>query len=88
VDIANGNQMRLHHSESVPLWLVNTLLMNNVFGLPGGHEASMEITIGGIENMLWLANRIDQHPPWSSSPDSSSIEAMWLSFVEAETKKR
>jgi hypothetical protein len=80
--------MKRQHPETVPLWLVNTLLINNVFGLPGGHEPSIDITVGGIENMLWLASRIDPQSSRSFGQDSLSTEAEWSRFVECEAKTR
>ncbi len=73
-------------STPVPLWVVQTLLMNCVFGLPGGDTPNTDLTVGSLESLLVLASRVGPPPPISSSP--CSVEEEWGRFLETESHRR
>lgn len=75
-------------SATVPLWVVNTLIINCVFGLPGGDAPHCGITVASHESILSLASRV---VPLSSSAlqaQQSTIDEQWRSFIEVESHKR
>ncbi|OAL28311.1 hypothetical protein AYO22_03017 [Fonsecaea multimorphosa] len=81
------NHLEKIGSTNVPLWLLNTLLANSVFGLPGGDEASPEVTIGSLQSLIYLASRVSE-PTLPMSPLLSQEDYQWRDFICKESKKR
>lgn len=72
--------------DAAPLWLVNCLLANNVFGLPGGHESSIRGTVGSLQRMARLATRI--HAPVVPTGPTDKAAITWKEFLASEGRKR
>lgn len=75
-------------STLIPLWLVQTLLTNCVFGLPGGDAPNTDLTVGGLDCLLVLASRVGPAAPLSSFNSPYTVEEEWRNFIEAESRKR
>lgn len=80
-------QLEKTTADTIPLWLLNTLLVNSVFGLPGGDEASPEVTVGSLKSLTWLASRVSD-PVVACSPMTEPIDYEWRTFISRESKKR
>ena len=73
---------------TIPLWVINTLLMNCVFGLPGGDALHTHITVSSLESLLSLASRLAPLPFSSIQSQGSTVDEQWRSFIEIESHKR
>lgn len=75
---------------AIPLWVIQTLLLNAIFGLPGGGAGYEDVTREDFESLLGLARAVEA-PSCSTSEFSSlsgHMEKGWVHFVEVESHKR
>jgi len=72
---------------TIPLWVINTLLLNAVFGLPGGESQECDITVNSFEILLKLAARVEPPPPLLDS-GLATVDDEWKDFIERESRKR
>lgn len=75
-------------NDPIPVWVINTLLMNMAFGLPGGDAPGPEITVTALEGLMRLVTTA----VCSSTPlvdmVLSPVEREWKHFIIEETHKR
>ncbi|EAU38592.1 predicted protein [Aspergillus terreus NIH2624] len=83
-----ANYMNTHQGGAIPIWVFITLLLNCVFGLPGGESRGSDVTLGSLDSMISLARIIELGPPMDSVDQASTAEEMWRSYIEAESHRR
>jgi hypothetical protein len=82
-DSGNTNNTR------VPLWVVNTLLINSVFGIPGGDALDSRLTVRSLESLLALSARIEPQTITESRMRSPTRPvSSWHQFIERESFRR
>ncbi|KAF9886418.1 hypothetical protein FE257_011450 [Aspergillus nanangensis] len=83
-----ANYMNTHQGGTIPIWVFTTLLLNCVFGLPGGESQGSDITLGSLDSLINLARVIESGPPMDSVDQASTVEEKWRSYIEAESHRR
>ncbi len=80
--------MTSSHTDTVPLWVLNTLLMNIVFGFPGGDAKHMDLTTGGFDILIQLAIKpeIPKELPIHSGP--ANLQEEWETYIMLEQIER
>ncbi|PTB57166.1 hypothetical protein M431DRAFT_529849 [Trichoderma harzianum CBS 226.95] len=76
-------------SGPIPHWVIDTLLINCIYGLSGGAKATLNATQGSLSRVLWLASQVE--PPeirTAALGQSFAVEDEWKNFVVEESLKR
>jgi hypothetical protein len=77
------------NNTTVPLWVVNTLLINSVFGIPGGDALDSRLTVRSLESLLALSARIEPYTLTERSMHSPIRPVgTWHEFIERESFRR
>lgn len=80
--------MNNNKSNTIPIWVFLTLILNCVFGLPGGDSAGTDITLGSLESMVNLALNVERGPSMDLVDQEVTPEAKWQCYIEAESHRR
>ncbi|KAL7928189.1 hypothetical protein V8C35DRAFT_326165 [Trichoderma chlorosporum] len=76
-------------SGPIPHWVIDTLLINCIYGLSGGSKATLNATQGSLERVLWLASQIESPELRTAAlGPNSTVEDEWKDFVIEESLKR
>ncbi|KAL6801555.1 hypothetical protein J3E68DRAFT_447602 [Trichoderma sp. SZMC 28012] len=76
-------------SGPVPHWVIDTLLINCIYGLSGGPKATLSATQGSLSRVLWLASQVESPEIWIAAlGQKSTVEDEWKNFVVEESLKR
>lgn len=80
--------MNNNKSNTIPVWVFTTLLLNCVFGLPGGDSTGTDITLGSLESLVNLALNVEPGPSMDLVDQTASLEEKWRCYIEAESHRR
>ncbi|KAL5091612.1 hypothetical protein Trisim1_002831 [Trichoderma cf. simile WF8] len=76
-------------SGPIPHWVIDTLLINCIYGLSGGPKATLNATQGSLSRVLWLASQVESPEIRTATlGQNSTVEDEWKSFVVEESLKR
>lgn len=77
------------NNTTVPLWVVNTLLINSVFGIPGGDALDSRLTVRSLESLLALSARIEPYTLTENNMHSPiRTVGSWDEFIQRESFRR
>ncbi|GFG23123.1 probable transcription factor TDA9 [Aspergillus udagawae] len=82
------NTLYDRENNTIPIWIFTTLLLNCVFGLPGGKSSESDITLGSLDSLINLARVIESGPAMDLVDQASTMEEKWNSYVEGESHRR
>jgi hypothetical protein len=74
--------------DPIPVWVINTLLMNMAFGLPGGDAPGPDVTVAALEGLMRLVTTAVYPSMPSIDMSLSPMEREWKQFIIEETHKR
>ncbi|KAF7177594.1 hypothetical protein CNMCM7691_005923 [Aspergillus felis] len=82
------NTLYNRENNTIPIWIFTTLLLNCVFGLPGGKSSESDITLGSLDSLINLARVIQSGPAMDLVDQASTVEEKWKSYIEGESHRR
>ncbi|KAH1382987.1 hypothetical protein KXW53_005487 [Aspergillus fumigatus] len=82
------NTLYTRENNTIPIWIFTTLLLNCVFGLPGGKSSESDITLGSLDSLINLARVIESGPAMDLVDQASTVEEKWKSYIEGESHRR
>ncbi|KAF7169441.1 hypothetical protein CNMCM6106_004346 [Aspergillus hiratsukae] len=82
------NTLYTRENNTIPIWIFTTLLLNCVFGLPGGKSSESDITLGSLDSLINLARVIESGPAMDLVDQASTMEEKWKSYIEGESHRR
>ncbi|KAF5239056.1 hypothetical protein FANTH_10103 [Fusarium anthophilum] len=83
-------QLEAHRVKNIPSWILDTLTINTVFGLPGGEDPSYKIIQGHLRTIFWVAIQVEPPPTWPAPAGhrTLTVEEEWQLFTRYEGYKR
>ncbi|GFG07358.1 uncharacterized transporter C1002.16c [Aspergillus lentulus] len=81
------NTLYTRENNTIPIWIFTTLLLNCVFGLPGGKSSESDITLGSLDSLINLARVIESGPAMDLVDQASTVEEKWKSYIEGESHR-
>lgn len=73
----------------IPHWVIDTLLINCIYGLSGGPKATLNATQGSLSRVLWLASQVESPEILTATlGQNPTVEDEWKNFVVEESLKR
>ncbi|QYT01710.1 hypothetical protein H0G86_008737 [Trichoderma simmonsii] len=76
-------------SGPIPHWVIDTLLINCIYGLSGGPKATLTATQGSLSRVLWLASQVESPEIRTAALGQNlTVEDEWKNFVVEESLKR
>ncbi|KAF4251695.1 hypothetical protein CNMCM8980_005564 [Aspergillus fumigatiaffinis] len=81
------NTLYTRENNTIPIWIFTTLLLNCVFGLPGGKSSESDITLGSLDSLINLARVIESGPAMDLVDQASTVEEKWMSYIEGESHR-
>lgn len=82
------NTLYTRENKTIPIWIFTTLLLNCVFGLPGGKSSESDITLGSLDSLINLARVIESGPAMDLDDQACTMEEKWQSYIEGESHRR
>ncbi|EAW12127.1 C2H2-type zinc finger protein [Aspergillus clavatus NRRL 1] len=82
------NTLYTRENKTIPIWIFTTLLLNCVFGLPGGKSSESDITLGSLDSLINLARVIESGPAMDLVDQACTMEEKWQSYIEGESHRR
>lgn len=83
-----SNHIESYGSDNMPLWAAQTLLLNGVFGLPGGDHPDVDVTLGALQGLLKVAGQLSPRGALPNRYLPIPLQEEWETYIDLEQRRR